>query len=152
MSRPVILLQRRLFCSLPDIQIPFHLLEFNAVRSSGPGGQNVNKVNSKAELRFKPAQADWIPEDIRNRLIQQHEHKINKFGELIITSQEHRTLIQNRDVCVKKLKEFIQEASIVPKERVIWENIGEKTKDTRKKEKSHRSKVKSFRGGKGFDY
>jgi peptidyl-tRNA hydrolase ICT1 len=133
-----------------DFQIPLHAIEFHAVRASGPGGQNVNKVNSKAEIRFRPSTADWLPTDVRERLIEQQANKINKNGELIITSQEQRSQFQNRDICLEKLKEFIKEAFLEPKERKVWEDLAETTKDHRRKEKSHRSKLKSFRGSRSF--
>lgn len=72
------------------VSIPMDKVQLSFVRSSGPGGQNVNKLNTKAELRFKVQEADWIPEDIRERLAEQQAAKINKEGELIITAQEHR--------------------------------------------------------------
>jgi peptidyl-tRNA hydrolase ICT1 len=144
-------LTKRCFSAMPkDFQIPLHAIEFNAVRASGPGGQNVNKVNSKAEIRFRPSQADWIPVDVRERLIEQQSNKINKNGELVITSQEQRSQFQNRDICLEKLKEYIEEAYLEPKERKVWETLAESTKDHRRKEKSHRSKVKSFRGSQSF--
>ena len=65
-------------------------LDFQYARSSGPGGQNVNKLNTKAEVRFHVASADWLDQDVRERLAQYQSNKISKEGELIITSQEHR--------------------------------------------------------------
>ena len=53
---------------LPDVHIPVEKLDFSYARSSGPGGQNVNKVNTKAEMRFKVDDADWIPEEVKGRL------------------------------------------------------------------------------------
>lgn len=70
--------------------IPLDKLDFQFARSSGPGGQNVNKLNTKAELRFKVTEANWIPFEIRSRLGVQQAHKINGNDELIITCQEHR--------------------------------------------------------------
>lgn len=80
------------------VSIPLDKLQLTFVRSSGPGGQNVNKLNTKAELRFNVHEADWIPPDIRARLAQQQAARINKEGELIITCQEHRC------VCVGALE------------------------------------------------
>ena len=64
-------------------------------RSSGPGGQNVNKLNTKAEIRFKVSEAEWMSEEVRRRLEEQQKNRINKDGELIISSQEHRYIIYN---------------------------------------------------------
>jgi peptidyl-tRNA hydrolase ICT1 len=65
-------------------------LEFSYARSSGPGGQNVNKLNTKAEVRFHVPSADWIAPEIRDRLMQYNSNKISLAGDLIVTSQEHR--------------------------------------------------------------
>lgn len=67
-------------------------LEFGYSRSSGPGGQNVNKLNTKAEVRFNIPSADWLSADIRDRLQQYYPNKITKDGDLIVTSQEHRSV------------------------------------------------------------
>ena len=73
-----------------DVVIPMDKVEFSFARSSGPGGQNVNKLNTKAELRFKVETASWIKPEWRQRLMQYQSNKISKEGELIISSQEHR--------------------------------------------------------------
>jgi protein subunit release factor B len=73
-----------------DVEIPLDKISFSFSRSSGPGGQNVNKVNSKAELRWRIDTSDWLARDIRQRISVEHRSKINKEGELVITSQEHR--------------------------------------------------------------
>jgi hypothetical protein len=59
--------------------------------------QNVNKLNTKAEIRFNIQLADWIPNEVKQRLIQYQSNKINKDGELLITSQEHRTQGKNKE-------------------------------------------------------
>lgn len=56
----------------------------------GPGGQNVNKLNTKAEARFHIDSADWLPVEVRERLKIYQDNKISKEGELIVSSQEHR--------------------------------------------------------------
>jgi peptidyl-tRNA hydrolase ICT1 len=65
-------------------------MDFNFARSSGPGGQNVNKVNTKAEIRFHVQSADWLSQDVRDRLEEYFSNKITKDGEIVVTSQEHR--------------------------------------------------------------
>ncbi len=67
-----------------------HRLDINFARSSGPGGQNVNKVNTKAEVRFNVRQADWLTREVKDRLLDYQSAKINKDGDLIVSSQEHR--------------------------------------------------------------
>jgi ribosome-associated protein len=78
-------------------------------------------------------------------LQQYQSNKISKDGELIITSQEHRTQAKNKDDCLDKLKEMIAEAYVEPKDRQMWEGIGEKGKEQRREEKRKRGAVKSSR-------
>ncbi|XP_030390230.1 peptidyl-tRNA hydrolase ICT1, mitochondrial isoform X2 [Gopherus evgoodei] len=95
-------------------------LSISYCRSSGPGGQNVNKVNSKAEIRFHLASADWIAEDVRQKIAVMHKNKINKSGELIINSEVSRYQMKNLADCLEKIRNMIKEAtqksSVVSKE------------------------------------
>jgi hypothetical protein len=54
------------------------------------GGQNVNKLNTKAEVRFHVLNAEWMPDEVKQRLYEQQANRINNMGELLVTSQEHR--------------------------------------------------------------
>ncbi|XP_012933690.1 peptidyl-tRNA hydrolase ICT1, mitochondrial isoform X2 [Heterocephalus glaber] len=96
--------------------IPLDRLMISYCRSSGPGGQNVNKVNSKAEVRFHLATADWIAEPVRQKIALMHKNKINKSGELILTSESSRYQFRNLADCLQKIRDMIAEASQVPKE------------------------------------
>jgi len=135
-----------------DIFIPMDKLEFAFARSSGPGGQNVNKLNTKAEIRFKVDTADWLPDAVRSRLKVYQSNKISKEGDLIITSQEHRTQAKNKDDCVQKLQEMIAEAYVEPKDRNMWVGISEKGKAQRRDEKRSRGNIKSSRRANKSDY
>lgn len=73
-----------------DIDIPLDKVQFKFARSSGPGGQNVNKLNTKAEVRFHVDSADWLEEEVKERLQSYNENRMSKDGELIIACQEHR--------------------------------------------------------------
>ena len=73
-----------------DIIIPPDKIELKYSRSSGPGGQNVNKLNTKVEIRFNVKEADWLPSEVRDRIAQYNPNKISKEGDIIVTSQEHR--------------------------------------------------------------
>jgi len=92
-----------------EMYIPLDRVEFSYARSSGPGGQNVNKVNTKAEIRFHVMSADWIPHEVRQRLMQYQNNKVSKEGELIVTSQEHRTQAKNKEDCLEKLRFMLAE-------------------------------------------
>uniref|UniRef100_A0A669Q3C5 Large ribosomal subunit protein mL62 n=1 Tax=Phasianus colchicus TaxID=9054 RepID=A0A669Q3C5_PHACC len=84
-------------------------------RSSGPGGQNVNKVNTKAEVRFHLASADWIPEAVREKMASMHRNKINRAGELIVNSEESRYQMRNLAICLEKIRVMVTEATEKPK-------------------------------------
>ncbi|KAM4843388.1 large ribosomal subunit protein mL62 isoform 2-T2 [Thomomys bottae] len=96
--------------------IPLDRLMISYCRSSGPGGQNVNKVNSKAEVRFHLATADWIAEPVRQKIAVRHKNKINRAGELIVTSESSRFQFRNLADCLQKIRDMITEASQTPKE------------------------------------
>jgi protein subunit release factor B len=128
-----------------DIKIPMDRVDFKYARSSGPGGQNVNKVNSKAEIRFCVKSADWLPEEVRTRLLDYQSNRINNDGELIVTSQEHRQQSKNKEACLGKMREMIADAYIKPKDRKMWTGIGDKGKQIRRIEKSKRSETKKNR-------
>lgn len=81
----------------------------------------MNHVNTKVEMRFKPADAQWIPIEMRQRFIDMNKSRINKEGEMIVTSQRERKQEQNLEDCVAKLKQYLNEASFIPKERIATE-------------------------------
>ncbi|XP_010219113.1 PREDICTED: peptidyl-tRNA hydrolase ICT1, mitochondrial [Tinamus guttatus] len=90
-------------------------LTISYCRSSGPGGQNVNKVNTKAEVRFHLASADWIPEDVRQKMALMHRKRINRAGELIVNSEESRYQMRNLAICLEKIRGLVTEATERPK-------------------------------------
>ncbi|KAM9258367.1 large ribosomal subunit protein mL62 [Cariama cristata] len=97
------------------LDIPLARLTVSYSRSSGPGGQHVNKVNTKAEIRFHLASADWIPEDARQKMASMHRNKINRAGELIVTSEESRYQMRNLAICLEKIRTMVAEATEKPK-------------------------------------
>ena len=144
--------QRRPFTSTTDnwvvpktIDIPEDRLEFQFVRSSGAGGQNVNKVNTKVEIRFAVMEAEWLPLEVRQRLQAQQANRINKDGILSISSQENRTQIQNRKAVVSKLQSMILEAYPRPKERKQRKGPSKAQKEQNKEFKRKRSQLKASR-------
>jgi ribosome-associated protein len=81
----------------------------------------VNRVNTKVELRFKPKDAHWIPVEMRDRFIALNQSRINNDGDMVITSQAQRKQDQNLEDCVSKLKQYLDQASLIPKERIATE-------------------------------
>ncbi|XP_029456440.1 peptidyl-tRNA hydrolase ICT1, mitochondrial [Rhinatrema bivittatum] len=98
-------------------EIPLDRLTISYSRSSGPGGQHVNKVNSKAEVRFQLTAADWIAEDVRQKIVVMHKNKINKSGELIVSSEVSRYQMRNLAECLQKIENIIAGAIQKPKAR-----------------------------------
>ena len=100
-----------------QIAIPLEELVFTFSRSSGPGGQNVNKVNSKVTLHWDVTRSASIPDGVRERFLVQYATRINSKGELVLTSQRHRDQLQNRQECLDKLVRLIQAVAAAPRRR-----------------------------------
>lgn len=116
-------------------------LQFSFVRASGPGGQNVNKVATAAQLRFNAAHSASLPEDVRQRLIKLAGNRMTLQGELIIKAARHRTQERNRQDALAQLKSLIIRAAIRPKTRrktrptygSVQQRLASKKRHSRKK-------------------
>jgi ribosome-associated protein len=100
-----------------QIVVPGRELRFTFVRSSGPGGQNVNKVATKAVLRWSLRNSTALPDAVRGRLLAKAARQINDRGELILTSQRYRDQSRNVDDCLAKLRNLILAATKAPRAR-----------------------------------
>ncbi|MCY2964790.1 MAG: alternative ribosome rescue aminoacyl-tRNA hydrolase ArfB [Planctomycetota bacterium] len=100
-----------------SIQIPDDELRFTYARSSGPGGQNVNKVSSKAILHWSPVTSGGVPAEVRERLLALFPTRLTVAGDFVITSERSRDQKQNADDCLEKLREMLQAAAHPPKRR-----------------------------------
>lgn len=99
------------------IVIPESELEFTFARSSGPGGQNVNKVNSKATLRWKVVETTALPIDVRERFVNRFRSRLTLDGDLLVTSQRYRDQSQNIEDCREKVAAMVREVITPPKRR-----------------------------------
>ncbi|XP_047948114.1 peptidyl-tRNA hydrolase ICT1, mitochondrial-like isoform X2 [Salvia hispanica] len=98
----------------PIPQITLDHVSVSYARSSGPGGQNVNKVNTKVDMRFNVKKAHWLSEWVRERIMQTEKNRINKDGEIVISSTKTRTQKGNIEDALAKLQAIIDAASYVP--------------------------------------
>jgi ribosome-associated protein len=96
------------------INIPLSEFAFTFARSGGPGGQNVNKVNSKAILRWSVTTSPSLPEDVRSRFETKFTNRLTTEGDLVLSSQKYRDQIGNSQDCLNKLKEMLMEVAERP--------------------------------------
>jgi ribosome-associated protein len=98
----------------PGIAIDESELTESFVRSSGPGGQNVNKLSSAVQLRFDAAHSPHLPADVRARLNRLAGRRMTREGVLVIIAQRFRTQERNRQDALERLLELLRAASIAP--------------------------------------
>jgi ribosome-associated protein len=99
------------------IAIPLAEFQWEFSRSGGPGGQNVNKVNSKAVLRWSPAASPSLPGPVRDRLLQALANRLTRDGELLISSQRTRDQSRNLADCLGKVRALVEAAVQPPRVR-----------------------------------
>jgi ribosome-associated protein len=132
----------------PRVRIPAGELSFAFARSGGPGGQNVNKVSSKAELRWNPVSSSALGADDRAWLLERLGNRLTNDGTLIVTSTLTRDQIQNRDDALSKLALIVRAALDRPKHRRATKPT-RASKRRRVDAKRHRSEIKRNRTGSG---
>jgi ribosome-associated protein len=117
------------------------------VRSSGPGGQNVNKVSSAVQLRFDVRQSPSLPNDVAVRLMRLAGKRLTKDGVIVIIAQSHRAQERNRADARERLFDLIRKAAVRPVPRRATK-VPKASKKRRIEAKKHRAGIKRLRGGK----
>ena len=99
------------------LKIPLREFKFTFARSSGPGGQNVNKVSTKALLRWAVVRSPSLPEPVRQRLLSRYRRRVTAEGDLLISSQRFRDAGRNVADCLEKLRAMLADVAVAAKPR-----------------------------------
>ena len=129
----------------PALALDERDLEERFIRSAGPGGQNVNKVSTAVELRFRMHGHSQLPDDVRQRLATLAGRRLTLEGEIVIRADAHRTQERNRAEALERLVEMVERASHRPKPRHKT-RVPRAEKQRRIDHKVRRGQVKAQRG------
>ena len=127
----------------PSLHIDERELQIDFVRASGPGGQNVNKVATAAQLRFD-VHSSTLPDEVKARLIALAGKRISGEGILLIEAKRFRTQEQNREDAIQRFVELVRKALVKPKSRKKTKPT-QASKEVRIKEKKRRGEIKKLR-------
>lgn len=126
------------------ITIPNNELEIIASRSGGPGGQNVNKANTKVTIRWNIKNSSALSEDQKEKILLKLKSRLSQDGELIVYNNVTRSQIQNKKLALLQIIKEVNKALYISKKRKATK-ISKTAKEARLKEKSHISKIKKLR-------
>ncbi len=127
-------------------RIPGNEFIFSSSRSSGPGGQNVNKVNTKVEVRINIADSTWLSDEEIDMIFAKLGNRIRSGGEIIVTSQSERTQLKNKEKALSRLLQLLSEAMSKDEERVSTRPTAASV-SRRLDQKRKRSSIKKTRTG-----
>lgn len=134
-----------------DGVIPIKRLIIESCRSTGPGGQHVNKKNTRVSVSFHLESADWLPAETRDKMAELHKSRLNKDGFLTIRSDKTRAQTLNIADCMDKLRCYISEAEQPPEPELSLETIEvrrqqqERASANRLRDKRMKSMIKQLR-------
>ena len=129
--------------------IPESELVFKASRSSGPGGQNVNKLNTRVTVLFDVAGSPSLSEEQRRRVLEELSTRIDRQGILHVVSQKHRSQEANRQAALKRLQELVHHA-LQPRPLRKKTKVPARARECRLRDKRQRAALKQERTGKGW--
>lgn len=133
----------------PSLQIDERELQIDFVRASGPGGQNVNKVATAAQLHFDVC-ASSLPEEVKQRLTHLAGNRITSEGVLLIEAKRFRTQEQNREDAMRRFVELVRKSLVKPKSRKKTKPT-QAAKEARLKEKKRKGEIKKMRQSKSVE-
>lgn len=128
----------------PKIYLNESEIQLDFIRSSGPGGQNVNKVSSAVQLRFDVSHSSSLGADVKERLLKLAGSAVTSEGVLILTARRYRTQEQNRQDAIQRLVVLIRKAAELPKKRKPT-HPGAAASGARLKSKMRRGEIKRTR-------
>lgn len=132
-----------------NITIPYHELEITTSRSGGPGGQHVNKTETRITIRWNVKETSVLAEHLKERVLKNLESRLTADGDLIIHNSESRSQLQNKKNALIYLAAIVRKALFVPKIRMKTK-VPKKEKEKRLQEKKQRGYIKKERSKK-FD-
>jgi ribosome-associated protein len=135
---------------MPGVSIPEDELQFDASRSGGPGGQNVNKVSSRVTLTFDLNTSTALSDDQKRTILQKLAGRINKHGVLRVISQRTRSQELNRADATERFSELVRDA-LTPQRRRVKTRVPRAAHARRVEEKKKRAVVKQARTKKEWD-
>ncbi len=100
-----------------SVSIPLAEFDVEYVRSGGPGGQNVNKVSSKARVRWPVVASPSLSDEVKERFLTRYKSRLTNEGDLIIVGQRYRDQKKNYDDCLDRLREMVREVLVPPRPR-----------------------------------
>jgi ribosome-associated protein len=133
----------------PNIRIPLGEIEFSYAKSGGPGGQNVNKLNTKAVMRWPIMSSTALPQEVHLRFIERFKNQITVEGDLVLASQRHRGALDNMEDCLEKLRTMVLSVAKPPRPRKPTKPTAASKRRRLENKKKQSEKKSGRRSGRG---